>query len=92
MRKIEYTNRFRRDFRRERKNPLHRNIEERLDVVLELLELDKPLPPSLVDHPLIGNYIGFRGCHLKPDLILIYQKVDTDILRLIRLGSHSNVY
>ena len=30
--------------------------------------------------------------HLKPDLLLIYRKSDSDTLRLARLGSHSELF
>ena len=33
----------------------------------------------------------FRDCHVKPDLVLIYEKPDDDTLRLVRLGSHSEL-
>ena len=32
-----------------------------------------------------------RDCHVKPDLVLIYQKPNADTLRLVRLGSHSEL-
>jgi len=32
-----------------------------------------------------------RDCHIKPDLVLIYQKPDGETLRLVRLGSHSEL-
>jgi mRNA interferase YafQ len=35
---------------------------------------------------------GYRECHLKPDLLLIYRKVDGAILRLARLCSHSELF
>ncbi len=36
--------------------------------------------------------MGYRECHIKPDLLLIYRKVDDDILRLARLDSHSKIF
>ncbi|MEY2862351.1 MAG: toxin of the YafQ-DinJ toxin-antitoxin system [Pseudomonadota bacterium] len=36
--------------------------------------------------------MGYRECHLKPDQLLIYKTVDDDILRLARLGSHSELF
>ncbi len=33
----------------------------------------------------------FRDCHVRPDLVLIYCKVGDDVLRLVRLGSHSEL-
>ena len=36
--------------------------------------------------------LGYRECHLKPDLLLIYRKPGADTLRLARLGSHSELF
>lgn len=36
--------------------------------------------------------MGYRECHIKPDLLLIYRKVDDDRLVLARLGSHSELF
>ena len=43
------------------------------------------------DHALIGNYYGARECHIKPDLLLIYEKEDS-LITLRRLGSHSELF
>ncbi len=43
------------------------------------------------DHALLGDYADCRECHVRPDLLLIYQ-VSGDTLRLIRLGSHSDLF
>ena len=42
-------------------------------------------------HALTGDWKDHRDCHVKPDLVLIYQKPDADVLRLVRLGSHSEL-
>jgi mRNA interferase YafQ len=44
------------------------------------------------DHGLSGEWIDHRECHLKPDLLLIYRKPDAEILQLVRLGSHSELF
>jgi addiction module RelE/StbE family toxin len=33
-----------------------------------------------------------RECHLKPDLLLIYRKPNSEVLQLVRLGSHSGLF
>jgi mRNA interferase YafQ len=43
------------------------------------------------DHPLIGNFKDCRDCHIKPDLVLIYRKINDNVLELVRLGSHSEL-
>ena len=60
--------------------------------ILEVLAEDKPLDPRHRDHPLSGPWEGYRDCHLRPDLVLIYRKYGDDVLRLARLGTHSEVF
>jgi len=48
-------------------------------------------PPSHRDHAMTGNWQDHRDLHIKPDLVLIYQKPDADTLRLVRLGSHAEL-
>ncbi len=57
-----------------------------------MLTDDKPLNARYRDHDLSGNWAGYRECHLKPDLLLIYRKSNSNILRLARLGSHSELF
>ena len=92
MRNVETSSRFRRDYKREKKNPNNRNLDLLLIRVIETLGSDIPLDAKLQDHPLIGDFAGFRGCHIKPDLVLIYKKKGLNHLVLVRLGSHSEVY
>ncbi len=92
MRTIEWSNAFKRDFKREMRG-IHRNtLQAELTAVTELLAKDVPLPQKMRDHDLISDWAGYRECHIKPDLLLIYKKVDDDILRMARLGSHSELF
>jgi mRNA interferase YafQ len=36
--------------------------------------------------------VGYRECRVKPDLLLIYRKSNSDTLKLARLGSHSKLF
>ncbi len=90
MRTIERTTAFKRDFKREQKGR-DRDVEAKLLAVLKLLIADLPLPEANRDHPLTGPWKDFRDCHVRPDLVLIYQKVP-GVLRLVRLGSHSELF
>ena len=94
MRTIEWSNAIKKDYKRVSSNPRHaRNIDELLRAVLNLLVDDQPLPDSCRDHALVGNWKNHRECHLKPDLLLIYrQEEDSDVLELVRLGSHSELF
>jgi mRNA interferase YafQ len=59
--------------------------------VLGALVSDTPLAKQHRDHPLSGDWSGFRDCHVRPDLVLIYEKPDAETLRLVRLGSRSEL-
>lgn len=91
MRKIEHTGAFKRDFKRVKATPKHRDLDATLVPVLELLATDQPMPSRLCDHPLSGDWKDHRDCHIKPDLVLIYRKPDAEVLQLVRLGSHSEL-
>jgi mRNA interferase YafQ len=63
--------------------------------VLWALMADEALPPNLHDHNLIGQWKNCRECHVGPDLLLIYEKYETEdesVLFLMRLGSHSELF
>jgi mRNA interferase YafQ len=91
MRTIKYASRFKRDYRREKSGVLGKKLDALLEEALEFLLGDKPLPGRYFDHGLAGDWRDHRDCHIRPDLILIYRKLDADILELARLGSHSEL-
>jgi mRNA interferase YafQ len=92
MRRIERTNAFRRDFKREQRGQHRRDLEALIPLIVTLLAEDKPLPARNHDHALGGEWHDHRECHLKPDLLLIYRKPDAEVLQLVRLGSHSELF
>ena len=91
MRKIERTTRFKRDYKREAKGRHRASLDATLTVVLGSLMNDVGLGARYRDHPLGGAWTGFRDCHIKPDLVLIYRKPDEETLELVRMGSHSEL-
>lgn len=93
MRTIEYANVFKKDYKRVKVNPRHaKDAEKLLTATLKLLVADEPLPAANQDHALAGDWSGYRECHVKPDLLLIYKKPDDTTLRLARFGSHSELF
>lgn len=95
MRTIRLTSQFKKDLKREKKGPYREVIKNELPAVLDMLSKDVPLPEKYVDHPLFGSMKRCRDCHIAPDLVLIYKKINDKellILELIRLGSHSELF
>lgn len=92
MRTIKRSTAFKRDFKRESKGRYKKTLGKDLNQVLSLLCQDIELEPRYRDHELTGNWLGYRECHLKPDLLLIYKTPDQETLSLARLGSHSELF
>jgi mRNA interferase YafQ len=90
MRLIDQASAFRRDYKR-----LSRSISDLDGMLMPIvmsLARDEQLPYRCRDHSLTGNWSGYRECHIRPDLLLIYRKIDADVLALARLGSHSTLF
>lgn len=64
-----------------------------LDNVIDMLRKGQTLDIKYRDHALIGNYEGYRECHIKPDWLLIYY-IENDILTLTLsdTGSYSDLF
>ncbi|HSW68928.1 MAG TPA: type II toxin-antitoxin system YafQ family toxin [Gammaproteobacteria bacterium] len=93
MRMIDRSTAFKRDYKRIKATPRYRkDLDSLLSDILKFLLADKVLPEKYLDHSLGGNWDGYRECHIKPNLLLIYKKPDKHTLRLARLGSHSELF
>lgn len=88
MLKPDPTHRFKKDLK---KYEFNKPVKKELDTVLAYLVGKKKLPEKYLDHALTGCYIGFRECHVRPDVLLIYW-VDDEYLYLTRIGSHSELF
>jgi mRNA interferase YafQ len=49
------------------------------------------LPEARRDHPLKGEWKGWRECHIQPDWLLIYRTTETEVL-LARTGTHADLF
>ena len=87
---LHTTSQFRKDYKLAKKRGYNLSLlEEVLDALLE----SKTLDAKYHDHPLTGNYLGFRECHILPDWLLIYAiDNDTLILTASRTGTHSDLF
>ena len=92
MLKLEFTGQFKRDY----KLALKRGCDpKKLEEVVEILCREEPLPLSYRDHALTNsrNYKDMRECHIEADWLLVYKVVqDVLVLKLIRTGSHSDLF
>ena len=51
------------------------------------------IPSRMRPHRLRGKYADTWECHLKPDLLIIWLQFETPrTIRLVRIGSHSELF
>ena len=87
---IVYSKQFKKDYKKIQNNA---KLKQALIDVLNQLCQESSLPAKYKEHSLIGEYIGYTECHIKPDLLLIYRiKDDELILYVLRVGSHSELF
>lgn len=88
MRRPAYSGRFKRDFKLAEKRGKDLDKLERL---MLLIAEGGQLPESYKDHPLRGEWKGFRDAHIGPDWILIY-RLEENVVHFERTGSHSDLF
>jgi mRNA interferase YafQ len=66
MRRIERTNAFRRDYKREMRGQHRRDVEDLITLAVSLLAEDKPLPKRTVTTRLPANGMIFANAILSP--------------------------
>ena len=87
---IRYYSAFKKDYRRAVRRGYDIHL---LEKVIRLLAEQKSLPQKYKDHDLLGDYTGYRECHITPDWFLIY-RIDREGLTLVltRTGTHSDLF
>ncbi|MBR6640527.1 MAG: type II toxin-antitoxin system YafQ family toxin [Muribaculaceae bacterium] len=83
------TGQFKKDLKRIQNNS--KKIEH-LKAVLTSLQETGVVPENYNPHKLTGNYNGFMECHVENDLLLIWFDEEENIIKLVRLGSHSELF
>jgi mRNA interferase YafQ len=87
MRTLVASARFQRDLKRIERSGWKTG---RLLDVLEYLEEGKPLPARYEDHPLKGEWAGYRDCHIQGNKWVLIYKISGDEVLLVATGSHSD--
>lgn len=86
------TTKFKKDLKKIKKN---RSDFERAALVLKTLENSgvEGIPPNMKPHKLVGEYKDNWECHIKPDLLIIWIQIESpNIIKLVRIGSHSDLF
>ena len=63
-----------------------------LSEIIDLLAHEQPVPAKYKPHLLLGRYSGCMECHVKGDFLLIWVDRVNNIIELVRLGTHSELF
>ena len=89
MIELKITTQFKKDLKRIQNNP--KRIAD-LKKALKILGTTGALPKEYLPHKLEGVYKGCMECHIENDLLLIWFDNKNNVIKLIRLGSHSDLF
>ena len=85
---LDSANSFKRSFKK--KKLTDEETMAYIEVMYKLLNGEE-LDNKYKDHSLKGNFSGYKECHIKPDLLLIY-RIKDEVLELVDIGSHSELF
>lgn len=89
MKEIRKTSQFKKDFKR-----FAKDVEKvkTLMSIVEKLERGEFIPDEFYPHLLKGEWKNYMECHIDDDYLLIWFDKEESIVRLVRLGSHSELF
>ena len=89
MMTLKLTGQFKKDLKKYKHAT---DLLEELEKVLKELQRNGVVSKEHNPHPLIGNYKDCMECHVKSDFLLIWFDKTKPVIKLLRLGSHPELY
>lgn len=90
----DYTKKFIKDWARLSESGRY-DMTRLKEVMLMLIVAESPPGPEWFDHPLKGEWIDHRECHVGGDFLLIYQldgSGSTEMISFVRTGTHAELF
>lgn len=88
MLKLFRTKTFQKDNKKQKISDQH--YSKYLQYLSSLIK-EETLPEEALDHPLKGEYKNFKEFYISGDLLIIYI-IQEDTLKLVRIGTHSQLF
>jgi len=85
-----YAKQFAKDWERLSRSGRY-DMRQLQEAMLLLIANDGPLGPEWLDHPLKGEWVAHRECHIGGDFLLIYQ-IEDNRLNFVRAGTHTDLF
>ena len=89
MKELRYSTRAKKDLKRYRRDEAKmRKLYELIGYLLNGLSV----PACFLPHKLTGSYKGCMECHVENDFLLIWVDEAENVVEIVRLGTHSELF
>lgn len=93
MYQIFYHKNFKKSLKKLVRSGLKESTQEDIKTAVRIIASGKKLDVSYRDHTLIGEFSLYRECHIRGDLLLIYQIVKKElVLIVVDIGTHNDLF
>jgi len=84
---------FERSFSKLKRSGAKKKVLDDIALVIDMLAGGETLDAKYRDHKLQGDYAGYRECHIRADLLLVYQvREGVLVLVLVDIGTHAYLF
>ncbi len=90
MKEIKASSQFKKDLKKLANQP--KKLRKLYDFINQYLITGEEIPTKYRPHVLIGDYAGHMECHLEGDYLLIWYDATAQLVKLVRVGSHSELF
>jgi len=89
---VKIDKKFKKDLQRDKKSGKYKSQDfEELKHIMDCLIDQQELEEKYLAHKLIGEWMDYMECHIKPNWLIIY-KTDHSQLKFARLGTHQQLF
>ena len=92
MLEIKLDKQFKKDIKRDKNSGKYNKKDfDKLKFTMDTLIEEKLLDTSCIDHEFVGDWKGYRECHIKPNWLLIYKQSKV-VVKFARVGTHQQLF
>jgi len=91
---LDYTKQFLKDYQRLTQSGRY-DMRRLKEAMLLIMANDGPLAQEWRDHPLSGQWNGYRECHVGGDFLLVYRihaEKTNETIVFARCGTHAEIF
>lgn len=93
-RRSDYAKSFLKDWERLTRSGRY-DMNRLKEAIILLIANESPLAPEWRDHSLVGDWEGYRECHIGGDFLLVYKLDDSTkpgLVVFVRTGTHAELF